>query len=149
MFVFPCGIRLSRTKPEDFKHLFVLTVDGGLRLYGFCITMFVPVTTNVVSIVRMEIANNFMFSSTPAQLNPDNLPKNLYTPRTICILSSYSLHDAFFLSLRRLTKHSRQFDQDLTQKIWEVLSAEEAIVCSPYWVKDRTTPRTKHRGRRT
>jgi DENN (AEX-3) domain/Domain found in Dishevelled, Egl-10, and Pleckstrin (DEP)/uDENN domain/PH domain/dDENN domain len=94
LFVFPRGIRLYRSSTQSSFHSFVLTMADGERLYGFVYEQPRPLDAQELSTVRMQVAARIMADPSSTHTH-DSLPKQLFAPRALCMLTSHPFLEQF------------------------------------------------------
>ena len=82
LFCLPYGVQVSEVPKRPSLHSFVHTNPVGEHLQGYCLTFYDPITATQ----RSNLA---------AQLKGVSLPRNLFVPRCLCIVSRWSFSSAF------------------------------------------------------
>ena len=105
-FVYPSGIRLLPTAPPAYNHSFVLTLLSGDRLYAVCRTVWQPVSGAELSVVRMQMADRLMRDASLIASGV-TLPRVLYAPHSLCIISRHSFTAAYSTMLQAACSDNR------------------------------------------
>ena len=93
-FVYPTGILLHPSPPPPLSHSFVLTLSSGERLYGYSHTVHLPVSSAVLSVLRMQTANRLMQEPHLVYAG-HSLPTVLYAPHSVCLLTRHPFSSAY------------------------------------------------------
>ena len=105
-FVYPSGIRLLPTAPPAHSHSFVLTLLSGERLYAVSRTVWEPLSGPELSVVRMQLAGRLM-KDTSLIRSGATLPRVLYAPHSVCLISRHSFTAAYSALLQAACKDNR------------------------------------------
>lgn len=102
LFIFPEGAKVKTSCPPPRVHSFVLTDDNGDKLYGFCYSYWHPLGADVLTIVHSQLAARAAYvSRTKRKICSLKLPTEVFSPRSLCLISPYPFHKSFHRFLKR------------------------------------------------
>lgn len=91
---------LSRTMPLPTFFGFVLTGGDGERLFGMCLTIYEPLPSSVLSILRKS------FGDSPKMRSQK---QEVFAPKCLCLVSHWPMYSVFQRFLTQLYRYALSF----------------------------------------